>query len=238
MKQTKPYVYLLKDLETGKSYIGCRFARGCCPDDLGVSYFTSSHVVEPLFRNNPARFTTSILLLGSADEVIECEKKTIDELNAVFSDEYYNRTSGRAIHPDDRLAGALKEHAKRTPEMYASIVSKMHAKTTFEQRSKAGSDYAESIRGPELDAKMQMMRSKKTPESIARAAAKNSAHALANLDRMSEMGKIGGKLGGPKGCAVTNSQKWKCVECGMVSLPGPLGKHQSRSKHVGKERIE
>lgn len=237
MKPNQPYAYLLEDIATGRKYIGCRFAKGCDPSDLGVSYFTSSVVVSELFKSEPERFLKSILMTGTAEEVIEFEKKLIDDCNAVINDGYYNRTSGRAIHPDDRLAGAYKEHAKRSPELYAELVARMHAKTTFEQRSKAATAYAESIRGPKLDAKMEMMRSKKTPESTARGAAKNSIHALANLDRMSNMGKVGGKLGGPKGCLVTNSQKWKCIECGMISLPGPLGKHQSRSKHSGKERV-
>lgn len=36
---------------------------------------------------------------------------------------------------------------------------------------------------------------------------------------------------------ILNSQRWRCLECGMVSLPGPLGKHLSRSGHSGKERV-
>lgn len=237
MKTSQPYTYLLKDSETGKSYIGCRFAEGCNPSDLGVSYFTSSKIVEPLFRKNPTRFFKSIVFRGSTGQVIEFEKELIDSSNAVLSDDYYNRASGKAIHPDDIRAGALKEHAKRTPEMYALIVSKMHAKTTFEQRSKLANRNYNSMTPEQKSAKMAMMRASRTPEGLKRAAQASVNRARANPEKMSEMGKLGGKVGGPKGCLVTNSQKWKCVQCGMVSLPGPLGKHLSRSGHSGKERV-
>lgn len=47
------YVYELKGLVTGKWYVGSRTAKGCDPSDLGVSYFTSSKAIEPLFRDDP-----------------------------------------------------------------------------------------------------------------------------------------------------------------------------------------
>lgn len=233
----KPYVYLIQDLETGKRYIGSRIAKGCDPSDLGVTYFTSSSIVRPLFVANPARFSKVIVATGSVEYIIDLEKKLIDDCGAVFSDDYYNRTSGKAIHPDDRLAGARFEHSKRSQELYASIVDKMHAKTTREQRSKAARDYAESIRGSVLDDKMRKMRSMRTPEGMARVAKASAERAAANPTKMSEMGKKGGSIGGPKGSATTNNQRWKCVQCGMITLVGPLGKHQSRSGHVGKERV-
>lgn len=238
MKTTTPYVYILRDTHTDKLYIGCRFARGCNPADLGKTYFTSSKIVNPLFRADPARFVVRTWVQRSADAAIELEKTMLDGADAVMSDGYYNRACGKAIHPDDIRAGALKEHRKRSPELYASIVAQMHAKTTFEQRSKAGREYAESIRGPVLDAKMKMMRERRTAEGAERSKARSKERALANPERMSEMGKVGGKLGGPKACLVTNAQRWRCTECGMVSLAGPIGKHQSRAKHTGKERVQ
>jgi hypothetical protein len=235
MKHSTPYVYLLKDLETGKRYFGCRFAVGCDPSDLGVSYFTSSSTVAPLFSADPARFEKKILAVGSTDYVIELEKKLIDEHCAVLSDEFYNRTSGRAVHPDDRLAGAFKEHAKRSPELYASIAAKMHSKTTADQRRAAAKKAYELLTPEQQRAKMQMMRDSKTEEGKAKSLL--AMREAATFEQLSAAGKKGGLLGGKKGCAVTNSQRWKCVECGMVSLPGPLGKHQSRSSHSGKERV-
>lgn len=232
------YVYRLIDKQTGKEYIGCRFAAGCSPADLGRSYFTSSKIVAPLFRENPQRFDYHIIVTGDPNYVIRVEKTMLDFYDAVNSDKYYNRTSGRAIHPDDRLAGARKEHAKRSPELYAKIARKMIAKTTYEHRVKAAMIAYKKMTPEERAAKMAMMRSKKTEASIAKTKEASKKRAQENPQKMADMGKIGGKIGGAIACKITNSQKWQCEQCGMISLPGPLGKHQSRKNHTGKRRVE
>jgi hypothetical protein len=234
-KTTQPYVYRLTDKQTGKRYIGCRFAKGCGPHDLGVSYFTSSRHLQPLFKSDPSRFEKQIIVTGDKDYIIRVERSLIDMHDAVASEAFYNRTNAKAIHPDDIRSGALKEHAKRSPELYDSIVRKMHAKTTADQRKFAAAALIESL-GPErLAEKMSMMRNSRTPEGKARSLA--AMQISMNTERRSDAGKKGGKIGGPKACVLTNAQRWRCVECGMVSLPGPIGKHQSRSGHIGKERV-
>ncbi len=231
----KPYVYLLEDSLNGKKYIGCRFAKGCDSSDLGLTYFTSSSSVSALYKADPARFSSTVLLTGTVEEVIEFEKRLIDECDAVNSDSYYNRTSGKAVHPDDRLAGAFKEHAKRSRELYAAIASKMHAKTSREQRSKAARKQLESLGQEELNAKMQMMRDRRT--DAGRVKSLRAMLEACTPEQRRAAGNKGGLLGGKKSCLVTNSQRWKCQTCGMISLPGPLGKHQARSAHSGKERV-
>lgn len=43
-----PYVYLIKNRTTGLKYLGVRYAKGCHPSDLWVTYFTSSSLVGRL----------------------------------------------------------------------------------------------------------------------------------------------------------------------------------------------
>lgn len=45
-----PYVYSLHHVLTGMRYIGVRYASGCHPDDLWVTYFSSSKMVKSLIR--------------------------------------------------------------------------------------------------------------------------------------------------------------------------------------------
>lgn len=235
---TQPYVYRLIDKNNGKLYIGVRYAKNCSPSDLGVSYFTSSKIVQPMFKANPARFEKQIIVCSDVNYVIKVEKTLLDIYNAVLSDKYYNRTNGKAFHPEDIRAGALKEHAKRSPELYARIVNNMHLKTTREQRVKNAKNTYEKMTPDERTAKMAMMRSNKTEDSVARTTLAAIQRARENPQRMSEIGRIGGKIGGSLACKKTNVQLWRCFECGMVSKPGPIGKHQSRKGHSGKERIE
>lgn len=46
-----PYVYIVKNKTTKMKYIGVRYARGCNPNDLWVTYFTSSKLVKKLIEN-------------------------------------------------------------------------------------------------------------------------------------------------------------------------------------------
>jgi len=46
--KTTPFTYLLKHIPSGMCYYGVRYAEGCHPSDLFVSYFTSSKEVKKL----------------------------------------------------------------------------------------------------------------------------------------------------------------------------------------------
>jgi hypothetical protein len=45
-----PYVYIIKNKTTGMKYIGVRYAKDCHPDDLWVTYFTSSKIVKTMIE--------------------------------------------------------------------------------------------------------------------------------------------------------------------------------------------
>jgi hypothetical protein len=57
---------------------------------------------------------------------------------------------------------------------------------------------------------------------------KNKANGTGFFDpnTASEMGKKGGKIGGKKGSATTNSQRWQCTVTGKISSSGPLTVYQ------------
>lgn len=80
MKTTR-YVYQLTHKPSGKVYIGCRYARGCHPDDLFKTYFTSSKAVNKLIKKDGVEsFETLILWVGgSSKEVLFIESEQILE---------------------------------------------------------------------------------------------------------------------------------------------------------------
>ena len=110
---TTPYVYRLTDKLTGRKYIGCRWAEGCEPSDLGVRYFTNSSNVKPLFKEDAKRFEKQILVTGCKTYVIRVEKSLLDMYDCMNSEEFYNRTNNRAIHSEDASKGAFKAHRNR-----------------------------------------------------------------------------------------------------------------------------
>ncbi|AYP28319.1 endonuclease [Serratia phage vB_SmaA_3M] len=73
-----PYVYRLKSKD-GHFYYGCRFAKGCHPDDLLSSYFTSSNNIKSLIaEHGVGYFTKKIVYKGSTpEEVLRVEAKLI-----------------------------------------------------------------------------------------------------------------------------------------------------------------
>lgn len=50
MKEWIPYVYIIKNKTTKMKYLGVRYCKGCHPDDLWKTYFTSSSIVKTLIE--------------------------------------------------------------------------------------------------------------------------------------------------------------------------------------------
>lgn len=107
------YVYRLTDKQTGKRYIGSRYAQGSIPEELGVKYFTSSSTVSKLYRANPNRFEKQIIVTGDRNYVIRVEKSLLDFYNCMNSENFYNRTNNKSIHPDDAAKGSKRAHSKK-----------------------------------------------------------------------------------------------------------------------------
>ena len=221
------YVYRLFDRLNGKLYLGVRYAKNCAPEELGVSYFTSSKRVEPLFRSNPSRFDKQIIVTGDKEFVIKVEKTLIDLYDAVNSDEFYNRTNNKAIHPDDCAKGASKVGKSWGPkrvEIQRSTGTGLYG-LTVEQRSIFG-----------------------------RAAGLKGGNSNSKSGHMSNLGKtycgVGGSFGGKvtglkhkesgfieKLAQINNSKRFKCLECGLISTPSGVGRHQQTSSHLGREEV-
>lgn len=236
-----PYVYELKDTINGKRYIGCRYGKGCNPLDLGKTYFTSRKEVNTLWRADVARFTFKVLLIGDTDYVREVEHQLIMSCDAINSDEFYNRGSRKAIHLDDLIKSGKKTgpiEGVVNRELRRGVCGRSPEKMSEDGRKGAASLLqAKGIEGMRRHA--EYMRSfitaehrQMSKETILKECERKT------FEERSAMGKKGGKLGGPKACQVTNVQIWRCCECGMETKPGPLGKHQSRTKHQGKERVK
>lgn len=72
------YVYKLTHKQSGKIYIGCRYAVGSEPDDLLVTYFSSSKIVRYLIqRFGVDSFQKEILCVCETEEVLERESHFI-----------------------------------------------------------------------------------------------------------------------------------------------------------------
>jgi len=257
LMNASPYVYRLTDRTNSMRYIGSRYARGCCPEDLGVSYFTSSRRVAPLFKVDPARFEKQIIVSGTKEYVIAVENQLIDLYDAVMSNEFYNRTNAKAIHPEDN--GGKKGGARSKELGLIQALGRSGAGGRAVAKTGKLKDAARSLHSVKNEDGKSVV-AVKAGKATAAGGTLSSAGKLAGqiaveTGQLRSVASKGGKKGGAvckelglgvcgmsleqrrQYALISNVQRWKCIECSMVSNAAALGRHQKFSGHTGKERI-
>lgn len=88
----RPYVYVIKEVSTGKKYIGCRTARNASPNDLGNTYFTSSRYIKFKWKNDTASFVVDeIIICSNKEDAYSLEESMQREVSAHRNPDYLNR---------------------------------------------------------------------------------------------------------------------------------------------------
>ena len=99
--KTTPFFYIIRHIDTGKRYAGIKFARGCHPSDLLTKYLTSSKIVSKLLKENINSFIIDkIIEFENKEDLIEFEEFFLTEVDAIYSDHWFNQSTGKAINPD------------------------------------------------------------------------------------------------------------------------------------------
>lgn len=75
-----------------------------------------------------------------------------------------------------------------------------------------------------------------TPESRIKAG-ETTGKIFKESGRWEEVRLLGSKASGKKMMPLLNAQKWKCLECGMISSTGGISNHQKAKRHNGKEKV-
>ena len=98
---TIPFVYRIKELSTGRFYIGVKTAKGCHPNILGRKvngYWTSSKIVAPKWKNDPLSFKiVDIIVCNCIEEALELEEFILTEADVVNSENYLNMNIGGRV---------------------------------------------------------------------------------------------------------------------------------------------
>lgn len=106
-----PYTYRICWSGTKMNYYGVRYSKKCHPDDLFVSYFTSSkYVTDYIKENGPPDIIEIRKTFSGADRVtkaIEWEHRVLSKLDAVGRVDYLNRSNGKGIDP--RISSAARK---------------------------------------------------------------------------------------------------------------------------------
>jgi hypothetical protein len=121
-----PYTYVLTHRPTGKRYYGVRYAKNCHPDDLWVTYFSSSKIIQSLDKND---FDCEIRrTFTTPEKAIEWESKVILRLKLWKDPNWLNKSwRGKLFrygpHTDETKAkcGARNKGRTLTPEHRAKV---------------------------------------------------------------------------------------------------------------------
>jgi hypothetical protein len=105
-----PYTYLIGWSSVGKYYYGVRYAKDCNPEDLWVSYFTSSKLVKEYRKKIGEPDIIKVRkIFKTAENAIEWERKVILRMNMLYEDKWLNMNCAAAI----RISELSEEHKKR-----------------------------------------------------------------------------------------------------------------------------
>ncbi len=92
---TKPYTYLLKFKPTGQVYYGVRFKEGCTPEELFVTYFSSSKIIAKLlldFGSQSFEFEIRKIFFDKRD-ARNWEQKVLTKMNAASDERFLNQSN-------------------------------------------------------------------------------------------------------------------------------------------------
>jgi len=144
MKPHVGYTYLIRFKLTGQVYYGSRCAKGCHPDDLWVTYFTSSKLVHRLIDEHGKDsfdFEVRATFPESPKDAQEWERKVLRRINANRRQDFLNKHNG--CFP--ALAGWKnpffgKKHSEETKMKMRSVkrMKTTRRKMSSEQREKIG----------------------------------------------------------------------------------------------------
>jgi hypothetical protein len=93
-----PYTYLIGWSQTNTFYYGVRYAAHCSPDDLWVTYFTSSkHVRKYRVLNGEPDIVQIRKTFKNAADARVWEEKVLKRINAASRLDFLNKANGKAI---------------------------------------------------------------------------------------------------------------------------------------------
>lgn len=136
------YTYLIGWSKHDKFYYGARWAKGCSPDDLWNTYFTSSKHVKA-FRKKHGE-PDIIQVRKVFDDVDKCklhERKALEKLDVLNNDKWLNKNINGMFLPTGPMSEEHKrkkvESFKRTMQGRGTRTGTKHTPESIEKMRKA-----------------------------------------------------------------------------------------------------
>jgi UDP-3-O-[3-hydroxymyristoyl] glucosamine N-acyltransferase len=118
-REYQPYTYLIKFILTGQQYYGVQHAKGAHPENLWVTYFTSSKIVKKLISEyGKDSFEIVNTIVHATKEVaLAYEESFLISVNAGRSDDWLNKHNGGSnfcVTEESSKQAAAKRKATET----------------------------------------------------------------------------------------------------------------------------
>lgn len=122
-----PYTYLIVNTITGQRYYGARWSKDCTPNDLWVTYFTSSKHVKSMIKMY-GRDSFEVQVRKTFDDVISCqrwEQKVLRRLKVTINEQWINKningmylpTGPQTFEHIAKRISKLREYNKANPRV-------------------------------------------------------------------------------------------------------------------------
>jgi hypothetical protein len=134
------YTYLIGWVQQNKYYYGVRFAKGCSPDELWNTYFTSSKHVKSFYEENGEPDVIQVRrVFDKVDQARRWETKVLKKMSVVERDDFLNKTDNHSISLESST------HRGKSNGMWR----KRHTESTLvKMRGPKNEKHKEKMRGP------------------------------------------------------------------------------------------
>jgi ribosomal protein L39E len=96
-----PYTYIITHIESNVKYYGVQYKKTSNPNDLGVTYFSSSKVLKKLIKEEGVdkfKFEVRKIFIDK-HKAIEWEKRFLTRIDAANSPMWFNLSNSGAVNP-------------------------------------------------------------------------------------------------------------------------------------------
>lgn len=109
-----PYFYIIGWSQLNRWYVGCRYAKGCHPSDLMVTYFTSSKkYVHPFIKQHGLPDVVWTFPRKTAEDAKAGELRIMNEFHNFLPDpRWLNKNKGGCVSFDDEVRAKISQANK------------------------------------------------------------------------------------------------------------------------------
>ena len=196
------YTYIITHIQSNVHYYGVRYAKKCSPNDLGVTYFSSSKSLKKIIAEegiNNFKFTVR-QIFTTKEEALRWEHRFLTRINAAQSDKWFNLNNGAG--PNSGNPGGYK---------LSAITKQRMSKPKSELHRKKLTEHLKIHRNLTCTDEMRLARSQRM---LGNTINKGKARGPHSTDRIAKMSKA--LIGNTNGKGHHEFKVVTCPHCGKV----------------------